>query len=147
MSKRLQRIAKIIEIAEMEMEQAARTMDYMRNQLVNDQGQLISLKDYQADYVKKPAQSGLINPIQLQTHNVFADKLIQAIVTQENKVVESTEMLEKAEQAWKEKRIRVKALQAMHDRISKHEQTVLNKQEQRLLDELSSQKYAASLNG
>ena len=145
MSKRSKRIAKIIEIADMEMDKAAKTMSYMRSQLLEDQGQLTSLLEYQKDYVNKPSQSGSISPIQLQTHNTFADKLIQAVITQENKVEESTKMLEMAEKAWHEKRIRVKALEAMYDRIKKHEQATLNKQEQRLLDELSSQKYAASL--
>lgn len=145
MSKRLKRIAKIIEIATMEMDKAAQTLEYMRSQLVADQGQLNSLLDYQQDYVKKPAQSGAISVVQLQAHHSFADKLMQAIVTQKNKVIESEKMLEMAQQAWQEKRVRVKALQALHDRLKNNEQALLNKQEQRFLDELSSQKYAASL--
>lgn len=146
MSKRLKRIAKIIELAEMEMEQAAKTMGYMRNQLLESQAQLNSLLEYQKDYVKKPAQSGLISPIQLQTHNTFADKLVQAISTQNNAVDEAQKMLEMAEQAWHEKRIRVKALEAMYKRIKQQADTALNKQEQRFLDELTSQRYAATLN-
>ena len=52
-------------------------------------------------------------------------------------------MVEMAVDSWQEKRIRVKALQALVDRMKKQENTRLNKQEQRFLDELSSQKYAA----
>lgn len=141
MSKRIQRIEKIVEIAEMEMERAAKTMAYMRGKLQEDQSQLNSLKNYQQDYNKKPAQSGVIDPIQLQTHNAFADKLIHALTAQQSQVEESEKMLEMAENEWKEKRVRVKALMAMHTRLQASEQARLNKQEQKLLDELAAQKF------
>ncbi len=143
MANRLKRIEKIIDIAALEMDQAAKTMAYMRNKLLEDQAQLNSLSEYQQDYIKKPAQSGSLNPVQLQTHNAFSDKLIQALASQQQRVMESEKMLQMAEEAWGEKRVRVKALQAMLVRLTKQEQDKLSKQEQRLLDELSSQKYAA----
>ena len=114
----------------------------MRDKLHQDQSQLNSLLDYQKDYVKKPAQSGSINPIQLQTHNAFSDKLIQALATQKNQVAESEKMLQLAEEAWGEKRIRVKALESLLARLKKQQEARISKQEQRLLDELSSQKFA-----
>jgi len=142
MASRLSRIEKIIELAQLEMDQAGKTMVYMRDKLHQDQSQLNSLLDYQKDYVKKPAQSGLLNPIQLQTHNAFSDKLIQALATQKNQVEESEKMLQMAEEAWGEKRIRVKALESLLARLEKQQETRISKQEQRLLDELSSQKFA-----
>lgn len=143
MFKRIVRIKKILELAELEMEQAAKTMAYMTDKLAQEQQQMHSLLEYQKDYVKKPAQSGKINPIQLQTHNAFSDKLVQALAQQKNQLKESEKMLEMAQNAWQEKRIRVKALDALIERMKKQENTRINKQEQRFLDELSSQKYAA----
>lgn len=141
MTRRIQRIEKIIEIAELEMDQAAKTMVYMRGKLQEDQAQLVSLKEYQQDYNKKPSQSGSFTPVQLQAHNAFADKLVHALVAQTSQVEESDKMLEMAEQAWKEKRVRVQALKAMHARLESNEQARLNKQEQKLLDELAAQKF------
>lgn len=141
MQDRIKRIQKIIELAELEMEQAAKTMEYMRNKLANDEGQLFSLKEYQQDCIQKPVKSGIINPIQLQSHNAFVDKLVQAIAQQTHEVQESTRMLELAEQAWHEKRSRVKALEAMQSRLKSKQQARLNKLEQKLLDELSAQKF------
>lgn len=138
---RVKRLQKIIELAEMEMDQAAQTMDYMRNKLATDESQLYSLKDYQHECAQKPAQSGVINPIQLQAHNAFNDKLVQAISAQENVVAESQKMQQLAEQAWHEKRARVKALQAMQNRLKAKHEARLSKQEQKLLDELSAQKF------
>ena len=143
MIKRINRIKKIVELAELEMDQAAKIMAFMRDKLAQDQQQLTSLQEYQKEYVKKPAQSGKLNPIQLQTHYAFSDKLVHALVEQNNQVDESAKMVEMAVDSWQEKRIRVKALQALVDRMKKQENTRLNKQEQRFLDELSSQKYAA----
>lgn len=142
MTSRLNRIQKIIELAELELEQASKTFVYMQNKLAEDQGQFASLKEYQREYAQKPSQAGTINPIQLQTHNAFSDKLSQAIVAQGNQVEESEKMLDLAQKNWNEKRIKVKALQALHTRIKNNHQAKLNKQEQQLLDELSSQKYA-----
>jgi len=140
-SNRLQRIQKLIELAEVELDQAAQTYSYMQNKLADAQSQLTSLKEYQDEYAKKPSSVTHISPIQLQTHNAFADKLIQALVAQKNQVEESEKMLELAQQNWIEKRSRVKALEALFKRIKSNEQVKLNKQEQRMLDELATQKH------
>jgi len=142
MLSRVKRIEKIIDIAALEMDQAAKTMAYMRGKLQDDQAQLQSLLDYQQEYIKNPAQSGTIDRVQLQTHNAFSDKLVHALSSQQAQVEESEKMLQMAEQAWNEKRIRVKALEALLLRVQKNEQARLNKQEQRLLDELSTLRFA-----
>ena len=142
MSTRLQRIDKLIELAELELEQAGKTFVYMQNKLADEQGQVDALRQYQQEYAQKPTQAGLMNPIQLQTHNAFSDKLTQAIEAQSKQVEETEKMLELAQKEWSEKRINVKALQALYKRIQTNQQAKLDKQEQRLLDELSSQKYA-----
>ena len=147
MSNRLQRIQKLIELAEVELNQSAQTYSYMQNKLVDAQAQLISLEEYQDEYAKKPSSVTHISPIQLQTHNAFADKLVQALVAQKNQVEESEKMLELAQQAWVEKRSRVKALEALFKRIKSNEMVKLNKQEQHMLDELATQKHIQKKSG
>jgi len=146
-SNRLKKIKKLIELAEMELDKAAQTFSYMQNKLSDAQSQFDSLKEYQQEYAKQPAQAGQISPIQLQTHNAFAEKLSQAVVAQQNQVEESEKMLELAQGNWTESRARVKALEALYKRIDSNELAKLNKQEQRMLDELSTQKYSQSKHG
>lgn len=141
MTNRLQRIQKLIELAEVEMDKAAQTFGFMQTKLVSELEQLASLQNYQDDYAQKPVQMSQISPIQLQTHNAFADKLALAVVAQSNQVSETEKMLEFAEQAWLEKRANVKAMQALYKRIETNQIMAFNKQEQKLLDELSAQKY------
>lgn len=147
MASRLQRIKKIIELAEVELDQAAQTFALMQSKLADAQSQLNSLESYQAEYAKKPSSVSQISPIQLQTHNAFADKLVQAVFAQSNQVTESHKMVELAQQNWIEKRSRVKALEALAKRIQNNDSIKLNKQEQRMMDELASQKYLQDTNG
>ncbi|WP_321324285.1 flagellar export protein FliJ [Thiomicrorhabdus sp.] len=141
MSRRLQRIKKIVELAEMELDKAAQTYAYMQTRLADAKQQLESLLLYCDEYAKKPSSVGQISPIQLQTHNAFSEKLSQAVVAQKNQVEESEKMLVLSKEAWIEKRARVKSLEALYKRISNNEQAILNRAEQRMLDELSAQKY------
>ncbi|MDX1352439.1 MAG: flagellar export protein FliJ [Thiomicrorhabdus sp.] len=141
MSNRLQRIKKIIELAEVELDQAAQTYAYMQSKLADAQQQLKSLQSYCEEYAKKPSSVSHISPIQLQTYNAFSDKLSQALVAQKQQVEESEKMQSLAKESWIEKRSRVKSLEALLKRISSGEQAKLNRQEQIMLDELSAQKY------
>ena len=59
----------------------------------------------------------------------------------EAKVEESEKMQTLSKENWIEKRARVKSLEALVKRISSNEQALLNRQEQRMLDELSGQRY------
>ncbi|GAB6069764.1 flagellar export protein FliJ [Thiomicrorhabdus hydrogeniphila] len=141
MSRRLQRVEKLVELAQVELDQAMQTYGHMQSQLNSAQQQLESLQDYCEDYAKKPSSEGSISPIQLQTYNAFSEKLSQALVAQGKQVVESERLCELANKAWMEKRVRVKSLEALFKRISNGEQVKLNQQEQKMLDELSAQKY------
>jgi flagellar FliJ protein len=142
MNSRIQRINKIIQLAESEMDQAAKTMIYLRNKLQSEDQQLQSLTEYLDEYAASFSNSGSFSSMQLISKNAFSDKLIQAIAVQKKQVEESEKMAELAEQEWNQKRIRLKALQALLQRLRKQHQIRLTKQEQRLLDELSAHKYS-----
>lgn len=145
-SRRFQRVKKIVELAEVELDQAAQTYAYMQSKLTDAKQQLESLQSYCDEYAKKPSSVNSISPIQLQTYNAFSDKLSQALVAQRNQVEESEKMQSLAKDNWIEKRARVKSLEALLKRISNNEQAQINRQEQRMLDELSAQKYIQNKN-
>ncbi|QCU90450.1 flagellar export protein FliJ [Thiomicrorhabdus sediminis] len=141
MPNRLQRLHKLIELAEMELDKAGQTFHYMQNKLATEQGQVNSLLDYQADYAQQPISMGAIPAIQLQSRSAFSDKLNHAIIAQQQQVEESEKMVEMAQSAWQEKRANLKALQALYSRIENAENARINRQEQKLMDELSAQKF------
>lgn len=147
MANRLHRINKIIELAEVELDQAAQTFALMQQKLSDAQSQVEALENYQSEYAKSPSLASQISPIQLQTHNAFADKLIQALHSQKQQVEESEKMVDLAQQNWIEKRSRVKALEALAKRIETNEAIKLNKQEQRMMDELATQKHIQKKTG
>ena len=79
------------------------------------------------------------SPIQLQTRHAFGEKLRQAVEAQTVQVAELDKTVEFARQAWLDKRVRVKALQALLDKLKLGLQVRLDKQEQNMLDELAAQ--------
>ncbi len=142
MSARLDRMLVLVELSEGEFNQAQETLGILRNQLNEHQQQYDSLKEYLQEYVDKINNQGLsLMPIQLQTTQSFLDKLNSAIFAQAQKILEMTEIVNKAEENWVEKRLRVKALQKLFAKIKKNEMIFLEKQEQKMLDDLSSQQF------
>lgn len=138
MNKQLATWSKLVELAELEMDNAAKTLAMMRQKETDDANQLASLKDYSAEYQQKGV--GMQSLSQINTFRLFADKLAQAIEAQQQKLLQSAEMVEKAQEAWFEKRARFKALEQLFHKKQTDYEYRLNKQEQKLLDELASQK-------
>ncbi len=140
MSSRIDRMQKLVELADIELDKAAQTLAAIQGQHVDALAQLEALTNYAHEYGQVPTnQSVSISPIQLQTRHVFGEKLRQAVVAQTTQVDELVKTVEFARQAWLEKRVRVKALQALLDKLKLGAQIKLDKQEQRMLDELATQ--------
>ncbi|WP_130537778.1 flagellar export protein FliJ [Thiomicrorhabdus indica] len=143
MDKQLKTWQKLVELAEMEMDKAGKTLAMMQQKQNQDIEQLESLREYAQDYNKQginPAQS----LSQLNTYRLFADKLMQAIESQETVVTQSETMAEKAREAWLEKRARFKALEKLFIKMQSDYDGHLNKQEQKMLDELAAQQSVQS---
>ncbi|QKI89547.1 flagellar export protein FliJ [Thiomicrorhabdus xiamenensis] len=139
MASNLQRWHKLVELAEIEMDNAGKTVAYMQEQFQNAQQQLESLKAYTDEYAQAPTAKVAMGVIELRTHQAFGEKLHQAIAAQTQQVTEKQEMVEKALDAWREKRARLKALQSLYDKKQKQMDSRLSRQEQKMLDELASQ--------
>lgn len=142
MSQRLKRMQVLVDLAQREFDQALETLSVLKAQLGDHQQQYDSLKNYLSDYVERINNEGLaLMPIQLQTTQTFLDKLNSAIFAQKQKITEVSEIVEKAEDNWAEKRARLKALEKLFQKIQKNEQVSLQKQEQKMLDDLASQQF------
>lgn len=131
---------KLEELAGIELDKAAQTLAVIQGQHTDAVTQLEALNSYAQEYGQVPEHQSLsISPIQLQTRYAFGEKLGQALVAQTKHVDELVKTVEFARQAWLEKRVRVKALQALLDKLKLGVQMKLDKQEQLMLDELATQ--------
>ncbi len=136
---------KLVELAEIELDKASQTLAALLEQYEQEREQLNSLENYRKEYsTLSVSQSIVITPIQLQTRHCFGDKLHQAVEAQTQQVDRLDEVVEKAREAWQAKKIRKESLSALLMKLKQAHQFELNKQEQRMLDELAAQKVIAS---
>lgn len=131
----------LVELAQNELDKAQETFVTIRQQLDSSQEQLNSLTEYQANHLTKFHNEKQVNAAQLQTTQAFVDKVNKAILSQKNQIEHMTHALEKAHEAWIEKRARHQALKTVHLKLKRDESVKLDKQEQKMLDELASQRF------
>ena len=106
--------------------------------------QVNALKEYSQEYSESRKTRVSWTPTELAGHNAFGNKVLDAIRAQEQKIVEQQEVVERAQQAWCEKRAHHKALLTMCENLKQKEITTQNKREQKMLDELAAQKFFQS---
>lgn len=140
MNSTIQRWNKLVELAEMEMDNAGKTVAFMREEMQQAQEQLETLQSYLQDYAKQPLGGVAQTITQLQMNATFSEKLQQAIQAQSENYLQKQRMVEKALEAWREKRARFKALQTLLEKKRKQRDAKLNRQEQKMLDELAAQR-------
>ncbi|VAW46664.1 hypothetical protein MNBD_GAMMA03-1167 [hydrothermal vent metagenome] len=145
MLSRINRMQKLVELADIELDKASQTLAALLEQHEQDKNQLDSLVSYTEEYSQQSFnQSIVITPIQLQTRYCFGDKLHQAVEAQTQQVNRLDEVIEKAREEWQEKKIRKESLFALLTKLKQTHQSELNKREQRMLDELAAQKVIAN---
>jgi len=141
MSSRIDRMLKLIELADIELDKAAKTMAAIQEQYTQHSTQLESLISYEKEYAGAPANESMSMTLaQLQTRHAFGEKLRQAIIAQSSQVEHLEGSVEMARNSWLEKRKDLNALQRLLDKLKQRLQVKLNRQEQRMLDDLSAQK-------
>lgn len=139
---RLKKILILLDLAQKELDKSLETLGFFRNQLSAHEEQLASLQEYLQSYIDKINNEGMcLMPIQLQTTQTFIDKLNTAIYSQTDKVEEQSQLVERAQQAWLEKRARLKAFQTLYDKIQKDLTLSVDRHEQKMLDDLASQQF------
>lgn len=135
-------------LAQEEMDQAARQLGQVRQAQQAAEQQLSMLLDYQDEYRRK------LNSILLAgTDSTRWQSYQQFIITLEHAIVQHRQHLaqwnEKAKQAvkyWQLKQQRLNAFETLHVRALKKEQTVENKRDQKQMDEFAQHLSQRSLN-
>lgn len=141
MDKRAGRMLKVVEMATVELDKVAQEFQTIQSNYQAESNQLESLKSYQQEYLQRLKSSETTTLQQLNRVQVFLEKLNQAVINQNNLVKKLAEQAEIAKQAWVEKKLRKQALEKVYQKLKKDHQVKLDKQEQRMLDDLSSQMF------
>jgi len=141
MDKRAGRMLKVVEMATVELDKVAQEFQTAQSNYQAESNQLESLKSYQQEYLQRLKSSETTTLQQLNRVQVFLEKLNQAVINQNNLVKKLAEQAEIAKQAWVEKKLRKQALEKVYQKLKKDHQVKLDKQEQRMLDDLSSQMF------
>lgn len=139
MSSRIEKIETLVELAEAEEKKALETFSLLQTQYQQHLQQLETLQSYIAEYASP--DMGTQHTIQLLSTHAFVGKLHSAIEQESSKTESMQTLMEKGREAWIEKRARLKALQNLLSKMVRNRQIKLDKQEQRLLDELSTQSH------
>ncbi|MGC9386234.1 MAG: flagellar export protein FliJ [Hydrogenovibrio sp.] len=138
---KLERLQVLVDLAQDELDKAQDVFVTVQGQRDGVQAQLNSLVEYHADYIAQLSQARDITVTQLQTMQSFLDKVNNAIHSQKQQLQQLEGVVEKAHEAWLEKRLRHKSLQKLHEKMQKDQRVKLDKQEQKMLDELASQTF------
>jgi len=140
-AKQIERWKKLVELAKIDLDKSAETYELMQRELVNAEQQLTALKEYLVEYGQMPTTRSHWMPAQLNGHIAFGEKVHQAIAAQEQAVIEQEEVIERAKQAWFEKRAHHKAMLKMLENTQKKYQSEQDRREQKMMDELAAQKF------
>lgn len=141
---KVKRFEMLVELAQDELDKAQETFVAVRQQLESSQEQLDSLQDYHTNHLSKIHNEIEVTTAQLQTTQAFIDKVNKAILSQKDQITQLTQVLEKAQETWIEKRARHQSLKNIHLKLKRDERVQLDKQEQKMLDELASQQFVYS---
>ncbi|WP_026601319.1 flagellar export protein FliJ [Methylomonas sp. 11b] len=130
--KKSQRLKVIIDLHARQERDALEALGISQQKLQEQQAQLESLESYRLDYLGKFAlrqQTG-INISQLMEFRAFADKLDQAIESQQQTVSNHEREVQRARKRWEDAHQRTKSLQKVSDLALVEEMKVEQKREQ-----------------
>lgn len=142
MRKRIERMARLVELAQIELDEAAQQFKSLQQQYHAEQTQLEQLQTYLQEYIASQSNGEGSTLQQLKSTNAFMEKLNKAIGQQTAHLEQLNITLEKSQETWVEKRAREQALVKLHDKLQKDLNHKLDKMEQKLLDELSNLKFS-----
>jgi len=140
-SSRIEKIQTLVELAEIEEDKSLQTFSTIQGQFQDHLQQLETLRSYINEYAHTDSQT-IISSVQMLSTQAFVGKLHHAIVEEEKKTEGFQEVMERAREAWVEKRSRKQGLNKLLFKLKQTEQARLDKQEQRFLDELSGQTFS-----
>ena len=142
MQKRLDRLRKIIELSQADLEKSELMMQEIRSKLQLNNVQLDSLNGYQNEYLRQLKSNQSTTLQKINQTQAFLGKLNQAIQHQQIQISELEQSLEKVKEVWLEKRKREQALEKLYKKLEKKHFVKLEKQEQKMMDDLIASNFS-----
>lgn len=141
---RARRMAPVLDMALDEERKAAKTLGECQRQLDEAGHRLRDLQHYAGEYEKGWAQRGSqgVSREWLINYQRFMSQMQNAIEQQKQTVVWHQQSLERAREAWRQRYQRVEALRKLIERYQEEARARADKQEQKLLDELTQRMFS-----
>src|SRR5690554_4332917 len=140
---RTKRLAPALDMALDEERKAARTLGECQRQLDEAGARLNDLKYYAGEYEKVWAERGSqgVGRDWLINYQRFMSQMQTAIAQQQQTVGWHQQSLERARENWRQRYQRVEALRKLIERYQQEARARADKQEQKLLDELTQRLF------
>lgn len=140
---RVRRMAPVLDMALDEERKAARTLGECQRQLDESGSRLQDLEHYAGEYEKGWMQRGSqgVGRDWLLNYQRFMAQMQAAIEQQKQTLLWHQESLERARENWRQRYQRVEALRKLIERYQAEARARADKQEQKLLDELTQRLF------
>lgn len=138
---KIKRYEMLVELAQNDLDKARENVLLVRQQCESHQMQLDSLLEYQSGYLASVYQDKIVHQAQILSIQAFMDKVRVAIEGQKDQVKQANESLVNAEAYWIEQKAKHQSMETLLKKLRRNQTLKLAKQEQKMLDELSSQKF------
>ena len=136
---RSKRMAPIRQLADDRTREAGFEVERARRALDEQERQLVQLRQYRREYADRVATEAAPDPARLQNFHAFLARLGDAIAQQERAVAAALALLERATDAWRERRIESASIGRAVDRIVGDERRTEDRRAQRESDERALQ--------
>jgi flagellar FliJ protein len=137
---RAKRMQLVLNLAQKQEDEAANKLSRYREQLAQEQRQLVELREYAGQYLN--AQGALRQGVlahELINYSSFIHRLNEACTEQEAKVARMTKLLDSLQQQWRIKHQKRKSIEELIVRLQHEDNLIADKRLQKELDELSAQ--------
>jgi flagellar protein FliJ len=144
---RAKRIQVVLTLARQQEDIAAKRLGQYREQLTAEEQQLSQLKEYATQYMRDYAgQRQGVYAHQLINYSGFVHRLGELCKEQEIKLERMQVAYKKLQEQWRTAHQKRKSVEDLIERFKQEESLLLDKQLQKELDELSTQKFARQEN-
>ena len=133
----------LLDLSQQRMEDAARKLGELLAGEQEAGARLALLQQYREEYHGRfieAARNGIARDV-LSNYQTFLGRLDDAIVQAQYMVAQSRQRTAKGQQEWIDKRGRVQAYDTLSQRHRSREQSIENRQQQKILDEHSARKH------
>ncbi|TPE54699.1 flagellar export protein FliJ [Maribrevibacterium harenarium] len=138
--KKSQRMSLLVDVWQRREDDVAKQLAQDQQRLEADQRKLQELMDYASQYEQERNLLGL-SPYLATNYQHFVDRVQQAITQQRQQIQRSEQQVNMTRRRWQQARAKTKGMDWLKDKSEREEQAVVDKQEQKQLDEHAGRLY------